>query len=246
MRKLLIAMTAVSTLAVAAPAAAQWNNQNNVNANANVNGGIDSRIARLDARIQAGVQSGAIDRTEARNLRMQLRELTRLDRQYSRNGYTQQERADLQTRVRTFRDQLRLADGGGTGYGYGYGNQGYGNQGYGNQGYGNQGNSNQGYGNNGNNGYGVGGPYDECVDNGSDRGGIGGIFDSIFGGGSNRGTCAGLNVGSRVSGNLGAVPYQYRAQFRDGNGVYYRSDGNNIYQIDARTNTVVRVYGMNR
>jgi hypothetical protein len=226
MRKLLIAMTAVSTLAVAAPAAAQWNNQNNVNANANINGGIDSRIARLDARIQAGVQSGAIDRTEARNLRMQLRELRRLDRQYSRNGYTQQERADIQMRVRTFRDQLRLADGGGNGYGYG--NQGYGNQGY------------------GNNGYGVGGPYDDCVDNGSDRGGIGGIFDSIFGGGSNRGTCAGLNVGSRVSGNLGAVPYQYRAQFRDGNGVYYRSDGSNIYQIDARTNTVVRVYGMNR
>jgi hypothetical protein len=30
--------------------------------------------------------------------------------------------------------------------------------------------------------------------------------------------------------------------YRDGNGVYYRSDGRNIYQIDARTNVVTRVF----
>jgi hypothetical protein len=228
MKKLLIAMTAVSTVAMAAPAAAQWSNQGNVNANANAGIGIDNRIARLEARIQAGVQNGSIDRTEARNLRMQLRELRRVERQYSRNGLTQQERADLQMRVRTFRDQLRLADGGGNGYGYG--NNGYGNGGY------------------GNNGYGAGGPYEDCVTTNNDRDGIGGIFDSIFGGGgdsANRNSC-GLSVGSRVTGDLSAVPYQYRARYRDGNGVYYRSDGRNIYQVDARTNTVVRVYGMDR
>jgi hypothetical protein len=245
MNKLIIAMTAVSTLAMAAPAAAQWNNPANANVNAGGTVGIDNRIARLEARIQAGVQNGSIDRTEARNLRMQLRQLQRLERQYSMNGLSQQERADLQTRVRTFRDQLRLADGGGNGYGYGNAGAGYGNNG--NQGYGNQGYGNQGY---GNNGYGAGGPYDECIDDSrNDSGGIGGIFDAIFGGGAttNRNTnCTGLNVGQRVSGNLGAVPYQYRNQYRDGNGVYYRSDGRNVYQIDARTNTVVRVYGMNR
>jgi nuclear transport factor 2 (NTF2) superfamily protein len=42
------------------------------------------------------------------------------------------------------------------------------------------------------------------------------------------------------------VPSQYRYQYRDGNGVYYRSDGRAIYQIDARTDTVLRVYSMDR
>ncbi len=79
-------------------------------------------------------------------------------------------------------------------------------------------------------------------------GGLGGIIDSIFGGGNNRNNdeCGGLRVGQRAGGNLSAVPYQYRTQFRDGGGVYYRSDGRAIYQIDARTDTVLRVYDMNR
>ena len=68
---------------------------------------------------------------------------------------------------------------------------------------------------------------------------MGGIIDSIFGGG-------GLRVGQRASGNLYGVPYQYQDQFRDGNGYYFRSDGQRIYQIDARSNTVVRAYSMNR
>ena len=72
----------------------------------------------------------------------------------------------------------------------------------------------------------------------SNRGGIGGILGSILGGNS------GLRVGQRVSANMGGVPYEYRDQFRDGNGVYYRSDGRNIYQIDARSQTVVRIFPM--
>ena len=56
----------------------------------------------------------------------------------------------------------------------------------------------------------------------------------------------GLRVGQRASANLGSVPYAYRSQYRDGDNVYYRSDDRNIYQIDARTQTVVRVYSMNR
>ncbi|HZG09546.1 MAG TPA: hypothetical protein VEZ70_11265 [Allosphingosinicella sp.] len=71
------------------------------------------------------------------------------------------------------------------------------------------------------------------------RGGIGGVIDNLLGGG-------GLRVGQRVSGNLGPVPSEYRNQYRDGNGVYYRSDNRAIYQIDARTDTVVRIYSLNR
>ena len=225
MKKLLTAMTAVSALMAAAPAAAQtgyqqpYNNGYNTNYNANANGavGIENRLARIEARIQAGLQSGAIDQREARNLRWQLRQLSRLDRQYGRNGYTQAERADMQQRLRTFREQLRMADGGGNGYGP-YADT--------------------------NNNYGQGGPYEEAYcDSRNDRGGIAGLFDSIFGGGTSASdSCYGLQVGQRVTGNLGAVPYEYRNQYRDGSGYYHRSDGRTIYRIDARTQTVIGVY----
>ena len=224
-------MTALSACAIAAPATAQQNGgyypngnyQNNGYVNPNAGGavGIDNRLARLDARIQAGLQNGSIDQTEARTLRQQLREIRRLDRQYGRDGYSQQERYDMQQRLRGFRDQLAMADGGRGQYG-------------------SNGSYNNGY-------YGQGGPYEEVCDTqtSSGSGVLGGIFDSIFGGGSNTSNdCTGLRVGQRVTGNLGAVPYQYRNQYRDTNGTYYRSDGRQIYQIDARSNTVVRVFGM--
>ena len=229
MTKIFMTMAAVSALAVAAPAAAQYSTQGNVNANANVNAGgamgIQNRIARLEARIQAGVSAGTIDRTEARTLRQQLRTITRLERQYSRNGLTQQERSDLQQRVRSFRDQLAMADG-----------RGGGRNGYGDE------------------TYGQGGPYEEVqcdtrstTSSGGSLGGLGGIFDSVFGGGNNTDVdCQGLRVGQRVSGNLSTLPSQYRSQFRDGNGIVYRTDGQQIYQVDARTSTVLRVYSMTR
>jgi hypothetical protein len=68
---------------------------------------------------------------------------------------------------------------------------------------------------------------------------LGGIIDSVLGRGS-------LAVGQRASGNLSALPYEYRNQYRDSNNVYFRTDGRQIYQIDARTQTVVRVHAMNR
>jgi hypothetical protein len=239
MKKLLIATTAMSALLAAAPAAAQYGNRQygtanpynqGYNANAYGTTGMDNRLARIEARIQAGVDAGTIDMREARNLRWQLNQISRLDRQYSRNGYTQAERSDLQARLRSFRDQL-IADGGGNGYGYGSGQ--YGSNGY-----------DRGYSNTNNGYYGQGGPYEEACDNSRSSGGLGGLIDSIFGG--DRDDCASLGVGARVSGNLGAVPYEYRNQYRDGAGYYYRSDGRSIYQIDTRTNTIMRVYPMNR
>ena len=71
------------------------------------------------------------------------------------------------------------------------------------------------------------------------RGGIGGIIDRVTGGG-------GLRVGQRVSGGLYALPDDYRDQFRDGTGAYHRTDGRNIYRIDARTDVVLQVYAMRR
>lgn len=239
MKILLTAMTAACALGAAAPAAAQY-----VNANAGGAVGIDNRIAQLETRLQAGIQAGVIDRSEAMSLRQDLRDLRRTERFYSRNGLSQQERMDLQARIREIRTDLRMADGGRFDNDRRFGYQDYQGQRY--DRYGNLSNSGL-YDRNGNQigdvGYsGQGGPYEEADSYDCQaRGGVGGVIDNVLGRG-----CDNLRVGARVSSNLGSVPYEYRGQYRDGNGYYYRSDGRNIYQIDARTNTVLRIYGMNR
>jgi hypothetical protein len=225
-------------LAFAVPASAQYypnnqssyGNQNQYNNQANVN--LSARITQLQARLQAGVQSEAITRSEAVPIRQQIRDLIRLDRQYSMNGYTGQERAALQQRIRQVRQQLRLADGGANGqynqwdtedvYTQGY-QQGY-NPGY-QQGY--QQPNQQGY----------NPSYQQGYQQPAQQGGIAGVVNQLLGVG-------GLQVGQRATGNLYGVPSQYQNQYRDGNGVYYRSDGRRIYQIDARSQTVIRVFGM--
>jgi hypothetical protein len=230
MKKLLLSMAAVGALAAAAPALAQtgYGGYGNYGTNVNAGGavGISNRIAQLNARLNAGIQAGVISRTESRSLRMQMRQLQRLERQYSYNGLTQTERQDLQMRLRTLRQDIRVADNGRYDRDTRFGS--WNDTNYNNDVY-----------------TGQGGPYesaDAYCDN-SSRGVIGGVIDSVLGRDDNCGT---LRVGSRAMGNLYAVPSQYRYQFRDGNGVYYRSDGRAIYQIDARTGTVLRVYGMDR
>lgn len=214
MKKILVVATAVSALG-AAPAFAQFGYQNNANAGGTM--GMSNRVAQLDARFQAGIQSGTITRQEAQSLRPQLRQLRQLERQYSVNGLSQQERADLQQRIRSVRQQLRLADNNSGNHYTGWDEDNYPGQVY----------------------TGQGGPLEEVEC--ESRGGIGGIFDSVLGRNNN---C--ISVGSRAPSNLYAVPYEYRSQYRDGNGIYYRSDGRQIYQIDSRTNTVLRAYSMYR
>ena len=216
MKKLLLSMAAMGALATAAPAVAQTGYYGT---NVNTGVGISNQIAQLDARLQAGISAGLIDRVEARELRMDLRDLRRLERQYSYNGLTQAERQDLRQRLRTLRQDIRLADNGRFDRDNRYGSW-------------DDRDWNDGY-------SGRGGPYEPGYDTVCDtRGGIGGLIDGVLG----RDNCYSLRVGSRATGNLYSVPSQYRYRYRDGNGVYYRSDGRAIYQIDARTNTVLRVY----
>jgi hypothetical protein len=138
------------------------------------------------------------------SLRQQLRQLRQIERQYSMNGLTGQERSDLQLRIRNLRQQVRYAEGGRGGQ---YGQSGqydrdyddddrYSNGGYDNRGYDNRGYDNRGYGRDD----GYQGGYQQPTQ----QGGIGGIIGGILGTG-------GLRVGQRASGNLYAVPYEYRA-----------------------------------
>jgi hypothetical protein len=223
MNKILLSMAAMGAIAVAAPAASQtWSN-----ANAGGAMGISNRIAQLDARISAGISTGEINRTEGRSLRMQVRQLRQLERQYSYNGLTQSERDDLRSRLRELREDVQIADNGRYDRDTRYGN--WNDPYYNNDVY-----------------TGQGGPYEQPYDTYCDtntRGGIGGLIEGVLG--RNNSNCA-ARVGSRAPSNLYSVPSHLRYQFRDGNGVYYRSDGRNVYQIDARTQTVLRVYSTDR
>ena len=270
MKKILLSMAALSALSIGAPAAAQYSNGGYQNSNSgyqnraytDVNGNVGARIGQLQARIQAGIQSGAISRQEAVTLRQQLRQLRDLERHYAVNGLTGRERADLQLRIRNLRQQIRYAEGGQGSYrNGGYDDDGYGRgqsvgrdrDGYGDRDYDRDGRWDDDYQDRNRDGYGDRdydrnrrdddyqnrGYEDRGYEDRSQRGGIGGVIDNVLGRG-------GLRVGQRASGNLYGVPPEYRSRYRDGNGVYYRSDGRSIYQIDARTQTVIRVFPMGR
>jgi hypothetical protein len=268
MKKLIIALAATSALAAAMPAAAQ--------SGAYGHGNFEMRSDQLQMRLQAGVRSGAITRSEAIPLREQLRQLTRLEAAYAQGGISGRERADLQHRIITLRQGIRMAERSGDSrfdrsddryderYGRGDDRYGRDNERYGrgdvdsrydrdDDGWDDRDGNRDGR-------WDVDSRYDSSRDGYDDRdhdrdgrwdddrdhhddrdgrGAVGQIIDRVTGGG-------GLRVGQRASADLGGVPYAYRTQYRDGGGVYYRSDGRRIYQIDARTHTVVRIYAMNR
>jgi hypothetical protein len=255
MNKFIATMAAVSTIALAAPAVAQPGyQQQDSYRGGNADANLSARIGQLQMRLQAGVQNGSISRREAMPLRQQLRQLTQLERQFSANGISGQERGELQRRMRDLRQGIRRADGNDQASWDNYDRE----DGYGQ--YEGRGRDDRGYG-----GYAGGdridanrdgyddrdhdrdGRWDDDVNDGRyqpqqqqpSRGGLGGIVDSLLG----RDT---VRVGQRAPGNLYVLQGGYRDQFRDNDGSYFRTDGRQIYQIDARTQMVVRVYPMNR
>ena len=220
MKKTLLLAAAASALGVAVPAAAQYYPAPNrvVPSQYGLDNSYDVRINQLRTRLDAGVRAGTIDRREAYRLSRQIDDLQRLEDRYAYNGLTESERYDLQRRLRTVRQNVRVADNNSWDRNerYGYDDRAYG---YGPS-------AGAGY-------YGQGGPYDEVVC--EQRGGLGGLIDSVFGP-----NC--FRVGDRAPSNLYGVPSQYRGTYRDNSSIYYRSDGRAVYGIDARTNTVVSVH----
>jgi hypothetical protein len=212
---MIMTMAAVSALSIGAPAAAQ-----------NLGIGGQVRVQQLQAQLQAGIQNGEISRREAMPLREQLRRLVRLEQMYARGGFSGRERADLQHRTNELRRQIRMASRDGDGR----------------------------YANDGRHGaddrYRDGrddrdGRYDRADDR-DGRDGRDGRYDrddndGRWGDGSRDGR-SGLAIGSRIGANAGLVPASYRDRFRDGGGFYYRYADGRIYQVDARTNLIVRVY----
>ena len=71
---------------------------------------INARQARLDHRIDQGIRSGALNRNEASRLRVQFRDLARLESRYraSRPGLTVGERRDLDRRFDALSARIRV------------------------------------------------------------------------------------------------------------------------------------------
>lgn len=255
MNRIMIILAATTALTVSVPAAAQYRGGANV----------QLRVDQLRTELQAGVRSGDISRSEAVPLREQLRQLAQLERRYGVNGLSGRERADLQHRINSLRQSIRFAtrnndrrydrddrfdrdsrydrdergvdrrDDRDDDWDDRDGRWDVDSRNDGNRdGWDDRDHDRDGRWDDDDDRY----DRDEVSGNGN-RGLIGQVIDSVTGGG-------GLQVGQRVSANLGPVPYEYRGQFRDGNGAYYRSDGRRIYQIDARTHVVARVFAMNR
>jgi hypothetical protein len=101
--------------------------------------------------------------------------------------------------------------------------------------------------------YGQGGPYQPVP---QQQGGMGGVLGNVLGGAMGGGGGVGgvlssilggrsLGVGDVITSTIGNVlrgGSSYGTQYRDNNSTYFRSDGERVYEIDARTNQVVRIH----
>lgn len=249
--RMIMTLAAVSALAIAAPAAAQ-----------SFSNDMDVRIDRLQTEIQVNARSGLISRSEAQQLRDELRDVRRIERQYSRDGLNWSERRDLDMRLRNLDARIDYAERS-RGMRYGRSDMvdrnrdGWDDRDHDRDGrwdddrrYGTadwidrnrDGWDDRDYDRDGrwtddvrSGGYGMGGPYNE-VDRTCVNRGFSGIIGSLLG----QDNC--LRVGERVSGNLSGLPYNLQGQFRDGRGYYHRYLNGDVVQIDARTGTVVRIY----
>ena len=141
MRKFLISTALVaSTLAVAAPAAAQWappvpqgyaygyNNNGQVRR-------LEVRVQQIRREIQQLDRRNILSNREARRLDSEARNLQMRVRQLGYNGLNSRERYEIERQITRLEYRIRREANDGNRYGYddynGYGNNGYGNNQYG-------------------------------------------------------------------------------------------------------------------
>jgi hypothetical protein len=101
MKTTYMTMAALAALSVAAPAMAQPHKEGMNHA---------THSAALQTQIDDGARTGAISRREMAPLRDSLRQLVRLERQFSAGGFSSREQAMLQQRSATLRRQINMAE----------------------------------------------------------------------------------------------------------------------------------------
>ena len=114
MKKIITSFAAHYAIRLAAPTVAQdrYGNDRGYGSgyNNNYGGGIEARTDQLRQRLQIGIQRGAISRQEATYLRDGIRQLTRMERQYSRDGLSRNERRYLQDSLQRLQQQIHAAE----------------------------------------------------------------------------------------------------------------------------------------
>jgi hypothetical protein len=262
MKKLFWTMAALSALVAAAPAAAQYRGTYG-------RAQIDSRITLLDARIESGRQRGRISREEARWLRDQVWQLRRLNARYVRSGLSPWERDELRRRINDLRRAVRDAelyriDPFGRGGWWDRNADGWDDRDLNRDG---RWDVDRSFDRNSDGwddrDYDRDGYWQDDVSGGArawsddwdfdddrwddDRWDDDGRWgdddrwddDRRWQSGARLDT--GLRIGVRAPINMPGVPPEYRSRYPDGGGVYYRYDDGQIFQIDARTNVILRI-----
>lgn len=127
MRKLLIPMIALASVAAAAPAAAQyWGGNQGPGYNQYNGGGINQRIRAVSFQIDRLSRQGALSNSENRSLRRELGVIKYRAQRYrwddDRRGYDRGEQRDLWNRLARLEQRVRYeARDGDRRYGSGYG-----------------------------------------------------------------------------------------------------------------------------
>ena len=112
MRKFIIpalALSALSAVAVSAPANAQYHGGYDPRPNYAQHHGrdIQAQIQQIGQRIDSSFQRGAITRNEARRLSNEVNRIENRFRDYRRGGLSPREQQDLRHRIQDLREQLR-------------------------------------------------------------------------------------------------------------------------------------------
>jgi Ni/Co efflux regulator RcnB len=115
MKKLLTALAAVAAVtAVAAPAAAQsydygrQDRHDRYERSQHDGWNVNQRQEQLERRIERGLRNGSLTHREARSLRAEFRDITRLEAHYRVNGLSYRERADLDRRFDRLEARIRI------------------------------------------------------------------------------------------------------------------------------------------
>jgi hypothetical protein len=138
MRKFLIPVIALASVATAVPATAQnWGGNRGYDRGYGYNqgngGGVQSRLQAISFQIDRLQQRGNLTNGEARSLRRELAQVANRTQRYRwddyRPGYDRGERSDLWNRLQRLEQRVRYEARDGD---RAYGNRGFGDRGYGN------------------------------------------------------------------------------------------------------------------
>jgi hypothetical protein len=238
MKRFLLATAGMAALAAAIPASAQTGGALQAGIESLLGGGgganIDAQLNNLNLRIQTSLQRGDISRTEAARLQGELADLSRRDQSYRSGGLSRAERSDLQQRLQVLDGRIQQAsyDGNNRDDRYDRDDR---------EGRYDRDDRDSRYDRDGRD------DRDGRWTDNDNRNGRDGCPPGLA---KKNNGCQppgqAMRMGDRYSNQYARVPASYGARYRDTPRYIYRYNDGRIYQVDRRTNLVVRVTATRR